>query len=279
MRTPNKAGSWQDPRMAETESGSDPAPEPRVSADAICLRCDWTGETDSETCPRCQARVYRLWESTKPSGVTPSHPQPPSADDGESSSTVDGPQEDDNVPRSVSVAVRGGKWLIVGGLAVAALWIVASGGPFDRDQAPIVPIQTASQTDPSAAPQTFACEPRDLTFDSKSMNLTGAWIADDGGLYYLRQIRNDLWWQGMNGAKTGNEATLGKEWNNVLHGTIGHDLRIQADWADVPRGEILGHGTLTLQVVEEKDGMATIRKLDETGTGFGGDVWKPCTPN
>jgi len=136
---------------------------------------------------------------------------------------------------------------------------------------------TSSQDDPSAAPQAFACAPRDLPFDKQSMDLTGAWIANDRGVYYLRQIGNVLWWQGMNGVG-GDEASLGTGFDNVLHGTIGHDLRIEADWADVPRGEILGHGTLSLQVVEGNDGTAKIRKLDETGTGFGGSMWKPCTP-
>jgi len=265
--------------MAETVSGSDPPQQPGVGHEVVCLRCDWTGETDSETCPRCEALLYRLWGSTNPSEVTPSRPQPPPADDRVPSSTVDEPQEDDSVPPAVSIIVSRRKWLLVGAVTLGALWIVATHGPFDGHQAPIVSVQTPSQTDSPAAPQAFACKPRDLTFDKKSMKLTGAWIADDGGVYYLRQIGNDLWWQGMSGIETGSEATLGKEWNNVLHGTIGHDLRIQADWADVPRGEVYGHGTLSLQVVPGRDGMTTIRKLGESGTGFGGGVWKPCTPN
>jgi ribosomal protein L40E len=139
--------------MAETVSGNDPAPqESRVGDDAICLRCDWTGATDSETCPRCEAPLYRLSESTKPFGVSPSpRPQPPSADDRVPSSPVEVPQEDDNGPPAAPVAVSRRKWLIVGAVAVGALWIVATGGPFDRHQAPIVSPKASGAASPSAS--------------------------------------------------------------------------------------------------------------------------------
>jgi hypothetical protein len=45
---------------------------------------------------------------------------------------------------------------------------------------------------------------------------------------------------------------------------------LQMEWADVPLGEILGGGTLTLRVDASGD---RIEKISETGTGFGGLVW------
>jgi len=36
----------------------------------------------------------------------------------------------------------------------------------------------------------------------QDINLTGAWQADDGGTYYLRNIVNDLWWLGSASAAT-----------------------------------------------------------------------------
>jgi Tol biopolymer transport system component len=143
MRTPNKTGSCQDPRMAETGSDSDPEPQESRLGDAgldalrICLRCDWTGDTDSENCPRCEAPLYRLPESTKPLGVTPiPRPQPHSAGDTIPSPPVKVPQEDHNVPPAVPAAVSRRWWVIVGGFTLAALLIVATGGPFDRLHVP-----------------------------------------------------------------------------------------------------------------------------------------------
>jgi Tol biopolymer transport system component len=132
--------------MAETVSDSDPEPQESRLGDAVldalrvCLRCDWTGETDLGTCPRCEAPLYRLPESTKPLGVTPiPRPQPHSAGDPIPSSPVEVPQEDDSVPPAVPVAVSRRWWVIVGASTVAALWIVATGWPFDRLLAPTAP--------------------------------------------------------------------------------------------------------------------------------------------
>ena len=43
----------------------------------VCLRCDWTGETDVAVCPNCGAALYRVPEPTTPREVTPAPgPQP-----------------------------------------------------------------------------------------------------------------------------------------------------------------------------------------------------------
>jgi Tol biopolymer transport system component len=102
----------------------------------VCLRCDWTGETDGAGCPHCGAALYRQPESTEPREVTPMpRPQPHSAGDRVSSSPVEAPQEGGSVPPAVPVAASRRWWLIGGGaFAVAAVLIVATGGPFDRTQ-------------------------------------------------------------------------------------------------------------------------------------------------
>ena len=129
--------------MAETVSDSDPEPqESRLDGAVfdglrVCLRCDWIGETDGETCPRCEAALYRLPESTKPRGVTSiPRPQPQSAGAPIPSSPVEVPQEDENDPPAVPVAASRRWRVIIGALTVAALWIVATDGPFERLQAP-----------------------------------------------------------------------------------------------------------------------------------------------
>lgn len=70
---------------------------------------------------------------------------------------------------------------------------------------------------------------------------------------------------------------LGRVWNNVARGEIS-GLTINVEWADVPRGEILGEGTLTLEIEDDGTGNVQIVKVSETGTGFGGMTWTPCTP-
>jgi hypothetical protein len=112
--------------MAET-SGSGPEPGESLLAAAVvdglrvCLRCDWTGETGSGICPRCEAPLYRPPEAANPR------------------SHVDVPQEDDNVPRVVPVVVSRRTWAIAGALTIAALWIVANGAMFDRQRTPTEP--------------------------------------------------------------------------------------------------------------------------------------------
>lgn len=165
--------------MPESPSGSVPPPqESRVGDEAICLRCDWSGETGSDACPRCEAPLYGLRGSTKPLEVSPTDP-PPSADDAAPGSPVEVPQEEDNVSPAVLGAVSRRKWVIIGAFTVAALWIVATGGPFDRLRA-----QNASPTGnpqfvpPATSPQepldTPTKRPIDLSgLDLGTSNLSG----------------------------------------------------------------------------------------------------------
>jgi dipeptidyl aminopeptidase/acylaminoacyl peptidase len=103
--------------MVETVSGSDPEPQvPRpgdavLDAPQVCLRCDWTGEADSGTCPRCGARLYRSLGSTQPIG-------------------------DGDAPPAVPAADSRRRWEIVAAVTVAAFAVAATGVLFDRLRAP-----------------------------------------------------------------------------------------------------------------------------------------------
>ncbi|MGI8703272.1 MAG: hypothetical protein ACR2JZ_02025 [Candidatus Limnocylindrales bacterium] len=55
---------------------------------------------------------------------------------------------------------------------------------------------------------------------------------------------------------------------NVAQGQITDD-EILLEWADVPLGDILGGGTLTLKITED----GNLVKVSETGSGFGGTSW------
>jgi hypothetical protein len=150
---------------------------------------------------------------------------------------------------------------------------VASALPSASAAVPSRSLAVASATAAVGAP----CEATVIAFDPKKVDLTGTWAGDDDGIYYLRQRGQILWWNGMS-SRAGPATELGRDWNNVGRGEIKNDLTVQADWADVPRGEIMGYGTLTLKIDADASGNIQIRKIGETGKGFGNTRWTPCSP-
>jgi hypothetical protein len=104
--------------------------------------------------------------------------------------------------------------------------------------------------------------------DPDKDNLTGKWTCDDGGVYFLRQIGNELWWTGKSTEPRGEK----KAFANVFHGTIeGNEIR--GSWADDPAGEARGYGKMTLEIVAEGKKVEVRRKGD--ANGFGGASWTP----
>jgi len=154
------------------------------------------------------------------------------------------------------------------------------GGPSAAASSTAASPASSASAKPSVAPSpevAAACTRRDLKFDPTKIDLTGPWMGDDDGIYYLRQLGKALWWSGMSN-RQGLPRDLGRDWNNVATGQIKADLTIQLDWADVPRGEIMGSGTLTWKIVDDGTGNAQLMKISETGTGFGGGKFIPCSP-
>ena len=99
-------------------------------------------------------------------------------------------------------------------------------------------------------------------------DLTGVWDVDDGGRYFLRQMGDCVWWFGTSLAEIGEDGEQ-PGFANVALGRVVGD-RLLFEWADVPLGDILGGGTLTLRIDPSGD---RLEKLRETGTGFGGVMW------
>lgn len=92
-------------------------------------------------------------------------------------------------------------------------------------------------------------------------DLTGTWQGSDGGVYYLRQMGDQLHWYGE-------QKAIEPRWANVFHGAIRGE-RINGDWLDVPKGQTLGQGKLSLVI---KDNERVLERARESG-GFGGARW------
>ena len=172
------------------------------------------------------------------------------------------------------------------GLVCATLIALAACGGSAATTTPSV----APTTTPSAAPTTAVstpvapravadvCTPTPIKFDPKSVpDLTGAWAGDDGGVVYLRQRGNVIWWVSL-ADRAGTPSTLGRDWTNVGRGEVKSDLTIVSDWVDVPRGGIDGYGTVNFKIGPDSAGNLQIVKTSETGTGRGDVVWTRCQP-
>jgi hypothetical protein len=113
-----------------------------------------------------------------------------------------------------------------------------------------------------------------------SVDLTGVWACDDGGIYYVRQLADgSVTWAGLQ--DSGFHKGLG--FTNVFHGQLRYGGELGGEWADVPRGEAASSGIVTLSVVQEADGTMRLLQVPAgTSGGFGGTVWvsggKPLEP-
>jgi hypothetical protein len=93
---------------------------------------------------------------------------------------------------------------------------------------------------------------------------TGHWTCNDGGIYYIHQVGNDVWWYGQS---PGASSTNG--FANVMHGRIDVTTnKIVGHWADVPSGGSANSGEITLQIINPKK----IIIVSQTG-GFSGKEW------
>ena len=119
----------------------------------------------------------------------------------------------------------------------------------------------------------------DLIFASCARTLTGTYMADDGGVYYMEQSGSTLWWAGMS-LDTELPADLqwhrGLNFTNVFRGTINSDNTIVGEWSDLSRGATLNGGSLTVKI-DSSGGVTKLTKLTATG-GFGATTWTKTDP-
>lgn len=101
-------------------------------------------------------------------------------------------------------------------------------------------------------------------------NLSGLWVGDDLGFYYVHDLRdtNEFVWFAEHPSAEPREpgAPRGRQWANVFIGER-EGNSATGRWSDVPKGEIDQHGTLQLSIVDEE----TIRIISQTG-GYGGRI-------
>jgi hypothetical protein len=94
---------------------------------------------------------------------------------------------------------------------------------------------------------------------AQASSMTGVWNCNDGGVYFIRQVGNQIWWYGQS-------SDGGTTWSNVFQGTITGSKAI-GSWADVPKGNIRGYGEMTLRISGDR-----IQKISG-GENFGGSAW------
>jgi hypothetical protein len=101
--------------------------------------------------------------------------------------------------------------------------------------------------------------------------LTGAWEADDEGVYYFRQIPrpsggNELWWLGLSSDR-------GLRFTNVFHGVYAGGV-ISGGWVDVPLGDARGAGQLRLLDRFFHGSGTSLERLPGSTGGFGARHWE-----
>jgi hypothetical protein len=106
--------------------------------------------------------------------------------------------------------------------------------------------------------------------------LTGAWSGDEGGVYYIRQVGDCVWWFGteLDAFEPGATGQLG--FANVAAGRIDGAF-ITVEWADLPLGNVVGGGGLTLVYDEEDDEIAKLRQRG-TWVPFGATTFTRIQP-
>ncbi|MBK8550773.1 MAG: hypothetical protein IPL53_06815 [Ignavibacteria bacterium] len=102
-------------------------------------------------------------------------------------------------------------------------------------------------------------------YSKENFNIEGVFVCDWNGNYYVRQIGNEILWYGE-------ESSLDPTWSNVAHGTINGNV-INLIWADVPKGSIMQHGKLTINIISNDNFVLT----SQEGDNFGSSNWNRKT--
>jgi hypothetical protein len=107
--------------------------------------------------------------------------------------------------------------------------------------------------------------------------LTGAWQGSEGGMYWIRQVGDCVWWFGteVNDIKRGVTGQPG--FANVASGRVDGN-RIDVEFADLPLGDVMGGGGLTLVYDPETDQL-TITEQRGDWQSFGARTFTRIEPD
>jgi len=138
----------------------------------------------------------------------------------------------------------------------------------------LAPAALAQSTSAPVEVRRALCVPELRDFDPANIDLSGTWVGNDDGIYYIRQRGDTVFWNGM--SDLGGPADLvGRSWNNVGMGTLA-GTTLTVDWSDVPRSASDGSGRLVIEV--EGDAAGHLRmKTVSGGEFFGGHSFHPCS--
>lgn len=107
--------------------------------------------------------------------------------------------------------------------------------------------------------------------------LTGAWSANTGGVYYIRQVGDCLWWFGTEIEAIEPGQTEQPGFANVATGRV-DGAHIEVEYADLPLGDVLGGGGLTF-VYDDENGTLTLTEQRGDWMDFGSSVLTRIEPN
>jgi hypothetical protein len=138
------------------------------------------------------------------------------------------------------------------------------------------PTATAAASPKAAAVTLYGCDNQLLAWDgSSAIDLTGTWAGDDGAVYYLRQLGDQVWWLGMSGLG-GPLVNRGTDFTNVYRGTLSGDT-VTGTYVDVPQGKVLDNGPVVMKLSRTSAGGISLVRMDPVlETGFGGKMFTPC---
>ena len=159
-----------------------------------------------------------------------------------------------------------------GAIVVAALTLAAAGcGDSAPSESTLSP--SAGANGASFDLSAIGCATDDPTDVGE---LTGAWQGDDSGIYYIRQVGECVWWFGTELKDIEPRVTGQPGFANVASGRVdGTDVVLE--WADVPMGNILNGGGLTLVYDEQNDQLVITERRGE-GEPFGATTFSRIEP-
>ncbi len=107
--------------------------------------------------------------------------------------------------------------------------------------------------------------------------LTGAWRGSEGGVYYIRQVGDCVWWFGTEIDDIEPGLTGQPGFANVASGRM-VGSQIDLEWADLPLGNILGGGGLTFVYDEERNQLVMTEQRGDWQP-FGGSTLTRIEPS